>query len=248
MRWWMIEKIIAFISIVTENLKRRLAILCVLERLFRNWYLNSFVYLWLCWVFVAAHGLFLVAVRRLLLWWLLLLWSMGSRAWASVVVAAAAAAMSLQSCPTLCNPTDRSQPGSSVPGILQARTLEWVAISFSNAWKRKVKVKSLSCIWLLATPWTPAYKAPPSMGFSRQGYWSGVPLPSPVAVAHGCNHSKVCGMLLDQGSNLWICVPWIVRQILYHRTIREVQKLNYRKERGKYVEDLLRRNWTLASW
>ena len=75
---------------------------------------------------------------------------------------------------------DGSPPGSAVPGILQARTLEWVAISFSNAWKWKVKVKSLSCVGLLATPWTAAYQAPPSMGFSRQAYWSGVPLPSPA--------------------------------------------------------------------
>ena len=88
------------------------------------------------------------------------------------------AAKSLQSCPTLCDPIDGSPPGSPVPGILQARTLEWVAISFSNAGKRKVKVKSLSRVRLLATPWTAAYQAPPSMGFSRQEYWSGVPLPS----------------------------------------------------------------------
>ena len=66
-----------------------------------------------------------------------------------------------------------------VPGILQARTLEWVAISFSNAWKWEGKVKSLSRLWLLATPWTAAHQAPLSMGFSRQEYWSGVPLPSP---------------------------------------------------------------------
>ena len=91
---------------------------------------------------------------------------------------AAAAAKSLQSCPTLCDPIDGSPPGSAVPGILQARTLEWAAISFSNAWKWKVKVKSLSRARLLATPWTAAYQAPPSMGFSRQEYWSGVPLPS----------------------------------------------------------------------
>ena len=91
----------------------------------------------------------------------------------------AAAAKSLQSCPTLCDPRDGSPPGSPVPGILQARTLEWVAISFSNAWKGKVKVKSLSRVRLLATPWTAAYQAPPSMGFSKQEYWSGVPLPSP---------------------------------------------------------------------
>ena len=90
-----------------------------------------------------------------------------------------AAAKSLQSCPTLCNPIDGSPTGSPIPGILQARTLEWVAISFSNAWKWKVKVKSVSRVRLLATPWTAAYQAPPSMGLSRQEYWSGVPLPSP---------------------------------------------------------------------
>ena len=92
--------------------------------------------------------------------------------------AAAAAAKSLQSCLTLCNPIDSSPPGSPVPGILQARTLEWVAISFSNAWKWKVKVKSLSRVRLFTTPWTAAYQAPLSMGFSRQEYWSGVPSPS----------------------------------------------------------------------
>ena len=99
--------------------------------------------------------------------------------WAPIPYAAAAA-KSLQSCPTLCDPVDGSPPGSPVPGILQARTLEWVAISFSNAWKWKVKVKSLSRVQPLATPWTAAYQAPPSMGFSRQEYWSGVPLPSPT--------------------------------------------------------------------
>ena len=96
-----------------------------------------------------------------------------------IVIAAAAAAKSLQSCPTLCDPIDGSPPGSPIPGILQARTLEWVAISFSNAWKWKAKVKSLSRVRLLATPWTAAHQAPPSMGFSRQEYWSGVPSPSP---------------------------------------------------------------------
>ena len=84
-------------------------------------------------------------------------------------IPAAAAAKSLQSCPTLCNPIDGSPPGSPVPGVLQARTLEWVAISFSSAWKWKVKVKSLSPVWLLATPWTAGYQAPPSMGFSWVG-------------------------------------------------------------------------------
>ena len=99
-----------------------------------------------------------------------------------VFSAAAAAAKSLQSCPTLCDPIDGSPPGSPVPGIHQARTLEWVAISFSNAWKWKVKVKSLSRVPLLAIPWTAAYQAPPSMGFSRQEYWSGLLLPSPEKV------------------------------------------------------------------
>ena len=93
---------------------------------------------------------------------------------------AAAAAKSPQLCPTLCDPADGSPPGSPVPGILQARTLEWVAISFSSAWKWKVNVKSLSRAQLLATPWTVAHQAALSMGFSRQEYWSGVPLPSPI--------------------------------------------------------------------
>ena len=87
----------------------------------------------------------------------------------------------LQSCPTLCDPIDGSPPGFPIPGILQARTPEWVAISFSNAWKWKVKGKSLSRVWLLATPWTAAYQAPPCMGFSRQEYWSGLPLPSLIS-------------------------------------------------------------------
>ena len=87
---------------------------------------------------------------------------------APMLCTAAAAAKSLQSCPTLCDPIDGGPPCSPVPGILQARTLEWVAISFFNAWKWKVKGKSLSRVWLLATPWTAAYQAPLSMGFSRQ--------------------------------------------------------------------------------
>ena len=95
------------------------------------------------------------------------------------LVAISTAAKSFQSCSTLCNPIDGSPPSSPVRGILQARTLEWVAISFSNAWRWKEKVKSLSRVWLLATPWTAAYQAPPPMGFSRQE-WGGVPLPSPI--------------------------------------------------------------------
>ena len=89
----------------------------------------------------------------------------------------AAAAKALQSCPTLWDPIDGSSPGPPVPGILQARVLEWGVISFSNAWKWKEKVKSLSRALLVATPWTAAYQVPPSMGFSRHEYWSGVPLP-----------------------------------------------------------------------
>ena len=96
------------------------------------------------------------------------------------IIMYAAAAKSLQSCPTLCDPIDSSPPGYPVPGILQARTLEWVAISFSNAWKWKVKVKSLSRVQLLVTPGTATHQAPLSMRFSRQENWSGVPLPSPV--------------------------------------------------------------------
>ena len=90
-----------------------------------------------------------------------------------------AAAKSLQSCPTLCDSRDGSPPGFPVPGILQARTLEWVAISFPNASKWKMKVKPLSRVRLFSTPWAAAYQAPLSIGFSRQEYWSGVPSPFP---------------------------------------------------------------------
>ena len=103
---------------------------------------------------------------------------------------AAAAAKSLQSYPTLWDPIDGSPPGSPVPGILQARTLEWVAISFSNVWKGKVKVKSISHVWLLATPWTAAHQAPPSMGFSRQEYWSGEPSLSPMVCVTNYNFKR----------------------------------------------------------
>ena len=100
----------------------------------------------------------------------------------------AAAAKLLKSCPTLCDTIDTSPPDSPVPGILQARTLEWVAISFSNAQKWKVKVKSLSRVRLLVTPWTAAYQTPLPMEFSRQEYWSGVPLPSLINYATGFKH------------------------------------------------------------
>ena len=103
-----------------------------------------------------------------------------------------AAAKSLQLCLTLCDPIDSSPPGSAVPGILKARTLEWVAISFSSAWKWKVKVKSLSRVWLFATPWTAAHQAPLSMGFSRQEYLSGVPLPSLLSILYIVSIVYIC--------------------------------------------------------
>ena len=101
--------------------------------------------------------------------------------------------------------------GCPVPGILQARTLEWVAISFSNAWKWKVKVKSLSHVWLLVTPWTAAFQAPPSMGFSRQEYWSGVPLPSPSVSSGGSQFKPAFFMIC--GALVWnlmvtLTMPW----------------------------------------
>ena len=140
--------------------------------------------------------------------------------WGSDHKDAAAAAKSCQSCPTLCDPIDSSPPGSPIPGILQARTLEWVAISFSKAWKWKVKMKLLSRIRLLATPWTAAHQAPPSMGFSRQEYWSGVPLPSPKdgwAPKNWCFQIVVLGKTLEspldskeiKATNLKRNQPWI---------------------------------------
>ena len=122
-------------------------------------------------------------------------------------------AKSLQSCATLCDPIDGSLPSSPVPGILQARTLEWVAISFSNAWKWKVKVKLLSHIRLSMTPWTAAYQASPSIGFSRQEYWSGVPLPywtSPNTFSASVNiitwFAYLGLILLPFGVQFYICV------------------------------------------
>jgi len=118
-------------------------------------------------------------------------WAFQKGLLASPSFISAAAAKLLQSCLTLCNPIDGSPPGSPIPGILQARTLEWVVISFSNEWKWKVKVKSLSRVWPSATPWTAVFQAPPSMGFSRQEYWSGVPLPSPkLCLSHFLFHFK----------------------------------------------------------
>ena len=105
----------------------------------------------------------------------------GTGSQSQIRLATAAAAKSPQSCPTLCDPRDGSPSGSPVPGMLQERILKWLAISFSNAWKGKVKVKLLSRVQLLVTPWTVAYQAPPSMGFSRQEYWRALPFPSPVS-------------------------------------------------------------------
>ena len=126
---------------------------------------------------------------------------------------AAAAAKLLQSCLTLCNPIDGSPSGSTIPGILQARTLEWVAISFSNAWKWKVKVKLLSRVRLLGIPWTAAHQAPASMGFSRQEYCSGVPLPSPQKRAAAAKSHQSCLTLCDPiyGSPSGSSVPWILQ-------------------------------------
>ena len=115
---------------------------------------------------------------------------------------ATATAKSLQSCPTLWDPIDSSPPGFPIPRILQARTLEWVAISFSNAWKWKAKVKSFSHFRPSETPWTAAFQAPPSMGFSRQEYWSGVPLPSPNINCH--KSSEIFPFPWEMGTN-W---PW----------------------------------------
>ena len=137
-----------------------------------------------------------------------------------------AAAKLLQLCPPLCDPIEGSPPSSSIPGIHPARTLEWVAISFSNAWKWRVKVKSLSHVRLSAAPWTAAYQAPKSMGFSRQEYWSGVPLPSPwywvskekLSILQDTfiegSFSLLCGILLDEypvySSFLLLVCIWIV--------------------------------------
>ena len=120
---------------------------------------------------------------------------------------ATATAKSYQSCPTSCDPIDDSRPGSPVSGILQARTLEWVAISFSNAWKWKVKGKSLSHVWLLATPWTAAHGAALFIGFSRQECWSGVPLPCAHSFPPWLSHTwKECfTMFAVTGQSVFLC-------------------------------------------
>ena len=117
--------------------------------------------------------------------------------------AAAAAAKSLESCPTLCDPIDGGPPGSPIPGILQARMLEWVAISFSNAWKWTGKMKPLSCVQLLATPRTAAHQAPPSIGFSRQEYWSGLPLPPLMKYEEFINIFCLVSLICHQPYTKW---------------------------------------------
>ena len=128
-----------------------------------------------------------------------------------------AGAKSLQSCPTLGDPIDRSPLGSSVPGILQARTLEWVAISFSNAWKWKVKVKSLSHARLLATPWTAAHQAPLSMGLSKQEDWGGVPSPFPKA-GIAVNISRLCRLDITSES-YWSNNPIMVIKLILKSSV-----------------------------
>ena len=137
--------------------------------------------------------------------------------------------VTLQSCPTLCDPIDSRPPGSLVPGILQARTLEWVAISFSNAWKWKVKVKSLSHVQPLGTPWTAAYQALPSMGVSRQEYWSGLPLPW---------HEWILNMLKIFPSNslLLLWMPLVLSGLLSATTT------------GRVHGQELQRKWPTVLW
>ena len=124
---------------------------------------------------------------------------------------ATAAAKSLQSCLTLCNPIDGSPPGSAFPGILQARTLEWVAISF-NAWKWKVKVKSLSRVGLLATPWTTAYQARPSMAFSRQEYWSGGAIAFSYHMLEHIKYFRTEKWRIFNNLNLFVNMNWFYKQ------------------------------------
>ena len=143
-----------------------------------------------------------------------------------------AAAESLLSCLTLCDPTDSSPPGSPIPGILQARTLEWVAISFSNAWKWKVKVKLLSHVQLLVTPGTAAYQAPLSMGFSRQEYCSGLPLPSLLKRLRQSNRntfsfSAVCSMVLFNFTSLEFHLsPFLLSQKRIQKQTKQKRKPN----------------------
>ena len=156
---------------------------CIVPGFAKSWtWLNQFHFFTFPWVRGA----------RTVMYWACTL------SWCCLPAVSSAAAASLELCPTVCDPIDGSSPGSVVLGILQAKTLECVAISFSNAWKWKVKVRLLSCVWLLAIPWTAAYQDPPSMGFSRQEYWSGLPLPPPLAQQLTPNSELV----LEKGNRL----------------------------------------------
>ena len=144
-----------------------------------------------------------------------------------------AAAKSVQSCPILWDPIDSSPAGSSIPGILQARTLEWVAISFSNTWKWKVKVKSFSHVQLLETPWTVAYQAPPSKGFSRQEYWSGVPLPSQkMSLIYPQFKFGYFLFLLLYLTTLAICFLWIHLSLSLRGSKAMIEKAVLGREEG----------------
>ena len=144
----------------------------------------------------------------------------------------------------LCNPRDGSPPGSPVPGILQARTLEWVTIPFSNAWKWKVKVKLLSRVWFFATLWTAAHQAFPSMGFSRQEYWSGLPLPSPwILKPTNCSPVGVNFMAYDLYLNKAVrnenYLNWHVWGHLLWRKI--VKKLNCNYKCTTFCKQVMRK-------
>ena len=127
--------------------------------------------------------------------------------WFNIVIKVSATKL-LQSPLTLYNPIDGSPPGSPIPGILQARILEWVSISFSSAWPWKVKVKLLSHVRLVVNSWAAAYQAPPSIGFFRQEYWSGLPFASWVqtgfsgdSVGHGIFQPSVFSSAPDQAQH-----------------------------------------------
>ena len=131
------------------------------------------------------------------------------------------------SCVQLCDPIDGSPPGSSVPGILQARTLEWVAISFSSAWKWKVKGKSLSHVRLLATPWTAACQAPLC------------PWNSP-----GQNTAMSCHFLLQSRVKL----PFILETTTHQGQRQEIKFFLWKTSRGLYPFSVLTYQTSEGSW
>ena len=156
--------------------------------------------------------------------------------------------MSLQSCPTLCDPMDCSLPGFSIHGILQARTLEWVTIFFSNAWKWKVKVKSLSHVWLLVTPWTAAYQALPSMGFfqARILDWVAIAFSySQIVLQNFCYFKEMKITYLHKYSHLVTKLhqfsPHITnwkRMIQENKTVFTIQKIMVERTLKKYDQQI----------